>query len=193
MGGMIMSLTSEFTMAPKAAPVITPMAKSTAFPRSANSRNSFSMASLALAGSHPCVKLGPTVSSPVPGPSPACQGVARARLPRAARHGPRCTRRSAPESRRASATDGGLHLLQGVEVLLQTVDVLLHVEDRRPELAGGTESARLAGFLDHVAELRLGAPVCQRAAEEPRREQRRDEPDSFRVHDHLRHERLLLE
>jgi len=31
MGGISMSLTSEFTMAPKAAPVITPMAKSTRF------------------------------------------------------------------------------------------------------------------------------------------------------------------
>src|SRR5215813_7341147 len=39
MGDMI-SPTSELTMAPKAAPMITPMARSTAFPRSANFLNS---------------------------------------------------------------------------------------------------------------------------------------------------------
>src|SRR5262249_1155701 len=38
--GDMISPTSELTMAPKAAPMITPMARSTAFPRSANFLNS---------------------------------------------------------------------------------------------------------------------------------------------------------
>src|SRR5437899_8763481 len=42
-GGMRMSLTSELMMPPKAAPIITPTARSTAFPLIANSLNSFSM------------------------------------------------------------------------------------------------------------------------------------------------------
>src|SRR5207249_6474534 len=41
--GMITSPTSEVTMAPKAAPMITPTARSTTLPFIANSRNSFSM------------------------------------------------------------------------------------------------------------------------------------------------------
>src|SRR3954469_7802699 len=41
--GMITSPTSEVTMAPKAAPMITPTARSTTLPFMANSRNSFSM------------------------------------------------------------------------------------------------------------------------------------------------------
>src|SRR2546425_6414399 len=47
MGGMMTSLTSELTIAPKAAPMITPTARSTALPLIANSRNSFSMRSTA--------------------------------------------------------------------------------------------------------------------------------------------------
>src|SRR6185437_13758672 len=45
-GGMTMSLTSDVTILPKAAPMMTPMARSTTLPRMANSRNSFHMASL---------------------------------------------------------------------------------------------------------------------------------------------------
>src|SRR6185436_13667595 len=41
--GMMMSPTSEVTMAPKAAPMMTPTARSTTLPFIANSRNSFSM------------------------------------------------------------------------------------------------------------------------------------------------------
>src|SRR5438874_7078670 len=40
-GGMRMSLTSELMIPPKAAPIITPTARSTAFPLIANSLNSF--------------------------------------------------------------------------------------------------------------------------------------------------------
>src|SRR3981189_3228576 len=40
---MMMSPTSEVTMAPKAAPMMTPTARSTTLPFIANSRNSFSM------------------------------------------------------------------------------------------------------------------------------------------------------
>src|SRR5579871_5915909 len=41
--GMMMSLTSELTMAPKAAPMITATARSTTLPFIAKSRNSFSI------------------------------------------------------------------------------------------------------------------------------------------------------
>src|SRR4249920_3345761 len=41
--GMMMSPTSEVTIAPKAAPMMTPTARSTTLPFMANSRNSFSM------------------------------------------------------------------------------------------------------------------------------------------------------
>src|ERR1700754_3783029 len=41
--GMMMSPTSEVTMPPKAAPMITPTARSTTLPFMANSRNSFSI------------------------------------------------------------------------------------------------------------------------------------------------------
>ena len=41
MGGMMMSLTIEETILPKAPPMITPTAMSTAFPFTANSLNSF--------------------------------------------------------------------------------------------------------------------------------------------------------
>src|SRR5262245_59700720 len=44
MGGMITSLTSEVTILPNAAPMITPTARSMTFPRAANSLNSFSIA-----------------------------------------------------------------------------------------------------------------------------------------------------
>src|SRR5207248_1102801 len=40
--GMMTSPTSEFTIAPKAAPMMTPIARSTTLPFIANSRNSFS-------------------------------------------------------------------------------------------------------------------------------------------------------
>src|SRR5207302_7241034 len=40
-GGMMMSLTSEFTIPPKAAPMMTPIARSKALPLTANSLNSF--------------------------------------------------------------------------------------------------------------------------------------------------------
>src|SRR6516164_5408450 len=43
MTGMITSLTSELTMAPNAAPIMTPTARSTTLPFIANSRNSFSI------------------------------------------------------------------------------------------------------------------------------------------------------
>ena len=43
MGGIKMSLTSEVTIFPKAAPRMIPMAMSSTFPRMANSLNSFSM------------------------------------------------------------------------------------------------------------------------------------------------------
>src|SRR5262245_59623607 len=43
MAGVRMSPTSELTIAPKAAPMITPMARSTALPRNANFLNSSSM------------------------------------------------------------------------------------------------------------------------------------------------------
>jgi hypothetical protein len=42
-GGMMMSATSEDTIFPKAAPMITPTARSRTFPRETNSRNSFRM------------------------------------------------------------------------------------------------------------------------------------------------------
>src|SRR6185437_12466775 len=42
-GGMMMSLTSELTILPKAAPMITPMARSTTLPRMMNARKSFHM------------------------------------------------------------------------------------------------------------------------------------------------------
>src|SRR4051812_19441378 len=45
-GGMMMSLTSELTMPPKAAPIITPTARSNAFPLIANSLKSFSIRNL---------------------------------------------------------------------------------------------------------------------------------------------------
>src|ERR1700756_79390 len=48
--GMIMSPTSELTMAPKATPMMTPTARSTTLPFIANSRNSFSTAAVLLAG-----------------------------------------------------------------------------------------------------------------------------------------------
>src|SRR5215475_14168333 len=41
--GMMMSPTSEVTIAPKAAPMMTPTARSTTLPFMANSRNSFSI------------------------------------------------------------------------------------------------------------------------------------------------------
>src|SRR6478672_5686577 len=41
--GMMMSPTSEVTMAPKAAPMMTPTARSTTLPFIANSRNSFNI------------------------------------------------------------------------------------------------------------------------------------------------------
>src|SRR6185437_13542322 len=41
--GMMMSVTSESTILPKAAPMITPMARSTTLPRNANFLNSWSM------------------------------------------------------------------------------------------------------------------------------------------------------
>src|SRR5215813_10597328 len=44
MVGMMMSFTSEVTIAPNAAPMMTPTARSTTLPFIANSRNSFSMA-----------------------------------------------------------------------------------------------------------------------------------------------------
>src|SRR3954470_13476080 len=47
---MMMSLTSELTMAPKATPMITPKARSMTLPRIAKSRNSFSMALFPLGG-----------------------------------------------------------------------------------------------------------------------------------------------
>src|SRR6476646_5428821 len=43
--GMITSVTSESTILPKAAPMITPMARSTTLPRNANFLNSWSMSS----------------------------------------------------------------------------------------------------------------------------------------------------
>src|SRR3954454_15263136 len=43
--GMMISPTSELTMPPKAAPMMTPTARSTTFPFIANSRNSLSMRS----------------------------------------------------------------------------------------------------------------------------------------------------
>src|ERR1700710_2532995 len=43
--GMMMSPTSEVTMPPKAAPMMTPTARSTTLPFIANSRNSFSICS----------------------------------------------------------------------------------------------------------------------------------------------------
>src|SRR6201999_61653 len=43
--GMMISPTSEFTMAPKAAPMMTPTARSTTLPFIANSRNSLSISS----------------------------------------------------------------------------------------------------------------------------------------------------
>src|SRR3954454_4996423 len=43
MFGMMMSLTIEVTIAPKAAPMMTPTARSTTLPFIANSRNSFSI------------------------------------------------------------------------------------------------------------------------------------------------------
>ena len=42
-GGMMMSLTSELTIPPKAAPMITPTARSIALPLIANSLNSFNI------------------------------------------------------------------------------------------------------------------------------------------------------
>ncbi len=56
--GMKMSWTAELTMAPKAAPMITPTARSTTFPRSANFLNSSSIAespspNAAKVGDHP--------------------------------------------------------------------------------------------------------------------------------------------
>src|SRR5262245_35999161 len=45
-GGIRISLTSEVTMVPKAAPMITPTARSTTLPRMMNVLNSFSMAPL---------------------------------------------------------------------------------------------------------------------------------------------------
>src|SRR4051794_22191808 len=44
MTGVMMSTTSELTIAPKAAPMITPMARLTTLPRNANFLNSSSMA-----------------------------------------------------------------------------------------------------------------------------------------------------
>src|SRR5512139_3660713 len=46
MMGMMMSPTIEVTMAPKAAPMMTPTARSTTLPFMANSRNSFSICML---------------------------------------------------------------------------------------------------------------------------------------------------
>src|SRR5258708_16287452 len=45
-GGIRTSLTNEVTMLPKAAPMMTPIARSTTLPRRANSRNSFHIAAL---------------------------------------------------------------------------------------------------------------------------------------------------
>src|SRR5262249_24665958 len=47
--GMMMSPTSDVTIAPNAAPMMTPTARSTTLPFMANSRNSFSMAAILLA------------------------------------------------------------------------------------------------------------------------------------------------
>src|SRR5688572_13191428 len=49
--GMITSPTSEVTIAPKAAPMMTPTARSTTLPFIANSRNSFSMLAFPLRSS----------------------------------------------------------------------------------------------------------------------------------------------
>src|SRR5438477_12016487 len=49
-GGMMMSFTKDAIIPPKAAPMITPTAMSTAFPLIANSLNSLSMIQLYLAG-----------------------------------------------------------------------------------------------------------------------------------------------
>ncbi len=43
MGGMMMSFTSELTMLPNAAPMMTPTARSATLPRNANSLNSSRM------------------------------------------------------------------------------------------------------------------------------------------------------
>src|SRR4030095_8150846 len=70
--GMMMSPTSDVTIAPKAAPMITPTARSTTLPFIANSRNSFSMLASPLRSSgvvshHPGSLIGS--DSPEPGPT----------------------------------------------------------------------------------------------------------------------------
>src|SRR6202158_6544382 len=52
---MMMSPTTEVTMPPKAAPMMTPTARSTTFPFMANSRNSFSMQTLVFDLAHPTI------------------------------------------------------------------------------------------------------------------------------------------
>src|SRR5438876_2428461 len=53
-GGMMMSLTSELTIPLKAAPMMTPIARSKALPLAANSLNSFHMADSSLISSRRC-------------------------------------------------------------------------------------------------------------------------------------------
>src|SRR3989442_4734466 len=67
---------------------------------------------------------------------------------------------------RASAAERRLHLAQRLEVLVEPVDVLLHLDDARAELPDGAErAALLARLLHDVAELGLGAPLPERAAQ----------------------------
>src|SRR2546428_5387755 len=67
---------------------------------------------------------------------------------------------------RASAAERRLHLAQRLEVLVEPVDVLLHLDDARAELRDGAErAALLARLLHDVAELGLGAPLPERAAQ----------------------------
>src|SRR5476651_1227879 len=49
-GGIRISFTNDVTIPPKAAPIITPTARSTAFPLTANSLNSLNIPQLYLAG-----------------------------------------------------------------------------------------------------------------------------------------------
>ena len=65
--------------------------------------------------------------------------------------------------------------------------MLLHVDDRAAEIADRAELAGLAGLLHHIAELRLGAPLRDRASEKAGREDRHGGSDTEPTRPDVRH------
>jgi len=152
-----MSLTSEFTMAPKAAPVDHADGQIDGV-SAKRELSKFLQHGVPRPGREPpvCEARVDCFVAPYPDPARPVKASpvhdAPSSTPRTSLH----QEVSGAESRRASATDGGLHLLQGVEFFCRPSDVLLHVEDRRPELAGRTRVPDSPAFL-------ITSPSCASA------------------------------